>query len=73
VLSGLIVSALKTALTVTRFGKRLVLREKSHGPEGVIAKTKIKIAMAGRSGDSSRLLEAVKPQVSWITCWSVAR
>ena len=30
-LSGLIVSALKTALTVTRFGKRLVLREKSHG------------------------------------------
>jgi len=35
VLSGRIVSALKTVLTVTRFGKRLVLREKSHGaPKG---------------------------------------
>jgi len=35
VLGGLIVSALKAALTVTRFGKRLVLREKIHGaPKG---------------------------------------
>jgi len=63
-LGGLIVSALKTALTVTRFGKRPVLREKSHGaPKGVIAKTKIEIAMVGRIGDSSRLLEALNLQV----------
>jgi hypothetical protein len=32
-LGGLIVSALKSALTVTRFGKRLVLRAKSHERE----------------------------------------
>ena len=72
-LSGFILSELKTALTVTRFGKRLVLREKSHGARRVIAKTKIKIAMAGRIGDSPRLSEALKLQVSLISCWSVAR
>ena len=72
-LSSLIVSALKTALTVTQFGKRLVLARRVTAPRWVIAKTKIKIAMAGRIGDSSRLLEAVKSQVSWISCWSMAR
>jgi hypothetical protein len=52
-LGGLIVSALETALTVTRFGRDWYCARRVTAPEGVIAKTKIEIAMAGRPGDSS--------------------
>jgi hypothetical protein len=39
-------------------------REESRRPEGVIAKSKIEIAMAGRIGDFSRLLQALNLQVT---------
>ncbi len=72
-LSGLIVSALKTALTVTRFGKRLGLREKSHRAPKGDSQDQDQDSHGKQDWRLLQTLRGSKPQVSWIACWSKAR